>query len=77
MRSLKHRFDKATKTHAHWSSYLCFCEAIKGQSFSQRTLHQWFHKLVEKDDYGPKDRKDILAHLGDLTKPLEDNKKQG
>ncbi len=75
MKSLERRFNNITKKNHSWSSYICFAEAITGQKFSRQTIHRWFNKLVEKDDYDKKDKKAILSHLWDLTNDLEDNQK--
>ena len=63
MKSLQRRFINISERNPLWSSYACFCEAIKGQKFSQKILSYWFGKLVEKDDYDRSDKKDIISHL--------------
>lgn len=75
MRSIERRFNNITERNPFWSSYICFAEAIKGQKFSKQMIHRWFSKLVAKDDYDNKDKKDILAHLAELSNTPEDNKK--
>lgn len=70
MRSLERRFNNITKKNPYWSSYVCFAEAIKGQDFSRQTIHRWFQKLVDKDDYAKNEKKGTLAYLESLTNPL-------
>jgi hypothetical protein len=36
-------------------------------------IARWFNKLVDKDDYDPKDKRKILAHLTNLSNCAEDN----
>jgi hypothetical protein len=67
MKSLERRFNKITKENPYWSSYICFAEAISGQKFSRQTIHRWFNKLVEKDDYDKKDKRALLKQLIELT----------
>jgi len=74
MRSLKRRFKNIEKGNPFWSSYICFAEAVSGQKFSKQTIHRWFLKLVDNDDYDKKDKRALLSHLRDLSNDLEDNK---
>lgn len=67
MKSLKRRFNNITEKNQNWSSYVCFAEAIKGRGFSKQTIHHWFQKLVDKNDYAKSDKKIILAHLEVLS----------
>lgn len=50
-----------------------FAQAISGQGFSENNLSRWFNKLVEKDDYDKKDRKQIIKNLVLLSKPSEEH----
>jgi len=70
MRSLERRFSKIAEKNYNWSPYLCFAEAIKGQDFNKQTIHSWFQKLVDKDDYAKSEKNGVLGFLGILTKPL-------
>lgn len=76
MRSIQRRCEKIAEKNPNKNSYLCFAEAIKGQNFSQQTVHRWFEKLVEKDDFDKSEKKGILAFL-DNYNIAEDNKKAG
>ena len=51
MRSIERRFLKFQHKRPNVSSLLNFCRAVKGQHFSTDSIHRWFNKLVEKDDY--------------------------
>ena len=75
MRSLKRRFENKAKKHFGYSDYLIFCEAIRGQNFSERTIRFWFGNLVNPSDYIRSDKKSIITHLLELNKPLEDGTK--
>lgn len=74
MKSLERRFKNIAEKNPYWSSHTCFAEAVKQRGFSRQTIHRWFLKLVEKDDYSKSDKKAILSHLESLTKQPEDNK---
>lgn len=76
MRSLERRFNKIQKNNPYYSSIICFNLAVEKQKFSHSTIARWFNKLVDKDDYCSKDKKEIFAFLYSFTKPPEDNKKQ-
>jgi hypothetical protein len=76
MKSIERRFNNIKKDNPYWSSYICFAEAVKNQNFSKQTLHRWFNKLVDKNDYSRSDKRTILSHLNILTKYTEDNQKQ-
>ncbi len=67
MRSIERRFNSIASKNPYWSSYICFAEAIKSQSFSKEIIHHWFYKLVEKNDYDKKDVRQILKHLASLS----------
>ena len=75
MRSIERRFNNIAKKNLCWSSYVCFAKTIKKRKFSKQTIHRWFYKLIDKNDYFWDERNIILFHLDNLTKPLEDNKK--
>jgi len=77
MKSIERRFNNITQGNPYWSSYICFTKAIRGQNFSKQTLHRWFNKLVDKNDYSKNDKRAILHHLEILTKHTEDNQKSG
>lgn len=75
MRSIERRFKNITGRNPFWSSFISFTEAIKGQKFSAQMIHRWFSKLVAKDDYDNKNKREILAQLTELSNCAEDNKK--
>ena len=70
MKSIERRFDNIAEKNQSWSSYVCFAEAVKGQGFTRQTLHRWFQKLVDKDDYSQGDKKELLTNLENLSKPV-------
>lgn len=77
MKSIQRRFNNIVSKNEGWSSYLCFAGAVAGQQFSKQTLHRWFTKLVNKEDYAASDKRAVLAHLETLTKTRDDDKKHG
>jgi hypothetical protein len=70
MKSIERRYNNITEKNPNWSSYTCFAEAIKGQSFSKQVISRWFNKLVEKDDYAKKEKRAVLGFLIDLSNPV-------
>jgi len=67
MKSIQRRFDDISNKNPHWSSYICFAEAIKHQKFNKESIRVWFNKLVNKDDYDKKDKKTLLDQLCALS----------
>lgn len=66
MRSIQRRFEKIVKRNPFWSSYISFAEAIKHQQFSRDTIYHWFNRLVDKNDYSRKEKRNLLKHLCNL-----------
>jgi hypothetical protein len=77
MKSLERRFQNITEKSPSSSSYICFAKAVKGQNFNKQTIHRWFQKLVDKDDYERSEKKAILAHLDNLSSPPRTTKNTG
>jgi len=75
MKSLERRFRNIQKRCPFWSSFVCFYQAIQDQGFSRQTIHRWFNKLVEKDDYHKAEKKALLKHLEESVEDTDDNKK--
>lgn len=38
MKSIQRRFNDITNKNPHWSSYICFAEAIKEQGFGKESI---------------------------------------
>ncbi len=77
MKSLERLFNSIAEKNPNWSSYVCFAEAIKGRGFGKQTIPRWFQKLVDKKDYERSDKKEILAHLENLTNTPRTTKNKG
>lgn len=73
MRSIERRFRRAEKRFPNSSSFICFGRAVMGQKFSPRLIAQYMKKLVESDDYSPKDRLKLQRHFVSLTEMPEEN----
>lgn len=74
MKSLKRRFDNVTEKNPNLSSYTCFARTITGQGFNKQTIHRWFQKLVDKEDYLRKEKRGLLTHLDNLSNCLSTTK---
>jgi len=79
MRSIERRFKEIEAKNPYYSTYTCFALAIAGQKFTKETIRRHFNRLVDKDDYDKKDKKEVLEHLFklsfDVEKVLEGNRK--
>jgi predicted RNA-binding protein YlxR (DUF448 family) len=71
MKSLERRFRNISENNPHWSSYVCFAEAIWGQKFCKKIIKKYFNKLVERDDYEKRDKKQIIKFLVSLTEAFK------
>ena len=72
MKSIERRFKKINDLNPDWSSGTCFAIAIMSQNFSRQTILWGFNKLVEKDDYNKRDKKDITAFYMTMSKIAEE-----
>jgi len=77
MKSLQRRFDNVTEKNPSLSSYTCFARTIKGQGFNRQTIHRWFQRLVDKEDYMRSEKRGVLAHLDNLSNYLSTTKIEG
>jgi len=77
MKSLERRFRNIADRHYSWSTYTCFAAAVKGQNFTHPIILYWFNKLVDKDDYDHKDKKELMAHIEKLNKATDGHMKRG
>lgn len=71
MRSIKRRFDNFRQKNPNLSTYISFAKTVRGQRFSRYAISKWFNKLVDKDDYSPKDRNQLVRELTKLTEERE------
>ena len=77
MKSLARRFNHITEKNPNLSSYTCFARSVKEQSFNRQTIHRWFQKLVDKDDYAKREKRAVLAYLDNLSNPLRTTRIRG
>lgn len=75
MKSLERRFKRVSIRNPFWGSYICFAETVRGQNFNHKSILYWFNKLVEKDDYSQEDKRQLIANLENLNKPVEERTK--
>ena len=67
MRSIKARFQELEYKYPDYSSFIVFCETVKGQNFKNDAIQKGFSKLVEKDDYEGANKNKLLKHLYALS----------
>jgi hypothetical protein len=68
MRSVKRIFNKIRGENLYWSDYTCFAEAVRGRSFSRKTIIRNFNSLVDKEEYARSEKKEIIEYLVGLSK---------
>lgn len=66
MKSLERRYKNINTKNPYLSSYICFVESIRANNFSERIIRTWFNKLVGKDDYSAKEKRELLHQLNNL-----------
>lgn len=69
MRSIKARFEYRQRVRPNWSTWTCFTDAIIDQNFSKESIQENFNKLVDKNDYLPEEKMQLLRYLYQITKP--------
>jgi len=63
MLSIEQVFNNVQLKNPRLSSFICFSEALENRRLDQKTTRKAFNKLVEKDDYNPKEKSQILEFL--------------
>lgn len=70
MRSIQAKYRQLKGKNPSWSSAVWFLEAVRNQNFSEDVIRRWFNRLVDKDDYSKKQKKDILQNAYRATKEM-------
>ena len=74
MKSLERRFCSIVEKNPSFSSYICFSKAVEGQKFSKQTVHRWFQKLADRDDYAKGEKRAVLKYLDNLSNSVRATK---
>lgn len=69
MRSIERRFKYRQIKNPYWSTWTCFADAIMDQHFKKETIRENFNRLVDKNDYAPNEKMQLLKYLYEITKP--------
>jgi hypothetical protein len=65
-------FQEISRHNPYWSSWICFCEAIRGKkNLSKRTIQKFFKKLIDEDDYVKNEKTELLNYLYTLSSNSE------
>jgi len=68
MRSIERLFNNIQDDFPRWSSYLCFAETVRGKKFGRHSLVRNFFRLVDREDYASREKRQIIDYLMSLTK---------
>lgn len=60
---MEDKFKAAQENHPTWGDYIVLRSLVKGKGFRRSYIEKWFKKLVPKDDYDPRDRKELIRQL--------------
>ena len=77
MKSIVRLFNKIKKGNPLWSDHICLAKTVEIGKFSGRTIRKYFSKLVNKTDYDPRNKKEILKHLLQISQTSEKNTEDG
>lgn len=77
MRSIHRNFKNIKEKHPEWGSYIVLAETVYGNNFSKDRLARAFNELVDKEEYLREEKRELLAYLYKLNKPLNRTKNDG
>jgi len=77
MKSLERLANKIKEENPCWSDYLCFVETIQRRKFSERTIRKYFSKLVDKNEFNKRNKKDLLKYLMSLSTTTKNSAEGG
>jgi monoamine oxidase len=77
MKSITRNFKNIKEKHPEWGSYIVLAETVYGNNFSQDRLARAFKTLIDKGEYLKEEKKELLAYLYELNKPLNRTKNDG
>jgi hypothetical protein len=78
MKSIKRKFDDVSVKKPNHSSLMIFIGVLRSGKFTEQVIKRWISKLVEKDDYDRKSKKELLKHLvNTYAKPSKTTEKRG
>lgn len=75
MKSIERRFNRVSQRNPHWSTIICFAEAIENQKFSRQSIAKWFNRLVDVNDYDKADKKTIIRQMCVISNTFEEGSK--
>ena len=67
MASIEKAFRRSCEKHPNHSTYICYLRAVRGWCLTRRSVAHWFKRLVDPDDYVPKERCVSVAHIHNLS----------
>jgi len=81
MRSIQRNFEEEELRDPFSSTFINFGRAIKNRGWSEPTVRKWFYRLVDKEDYAPKEARDLIKGLVEHARrkenPAEEAGKRG
>lgn len=54
--------------HNELGDYINLCYIIRGRKFNKKDIHKAFLKLVSRDEYDWRERKELISYLHSLAK---------
>ncbi|MDB5260434.1 MAG: hypothetical protein JWN37_665 [Candidatus Nomurabacteria bacterium] len=63
MKTIQKRFHSVRRKHVNLGDFPTLYLAVKKQGFSRSTISRWFSKVVDKNDYDAKDRRELINVL--------------
>ncbi len=75
MKSIERRFKENQEKDDGSSTFINFLRAVRWQHFSRDRIGRYFPKLVDPDDYDPKEKRSLLKWLFELSSSKRTGKK--
>ena len=68
MKDLEHAFNIRRESHESLSDFVCFLRAVRDVKPNTRTLLAGFNRLVDKSDYLPSEKTELLRFVKNYAK---------
>jgi len=76
MKSLERRYNNIADNNPLGAPYFCLANAVKGQQFSRGTISHSFTKLIDVNEYGQGEKRQLINHLCTLSNIPRTTKKK-
>jgi len=62
-------FQETKRLNPYWSDHTCFAETVWNRKYlSNKTIKKYFNLLIDKNEYGKKDKSRVIDYLVKLSR---------